>query len=68
MSKRREYKKMTPTDAPQQKPGTQKQAHATQVHLEAELRAQAERRTHPEKRQDEPGSEGPTVIDDTEMP
>jgi len=68
MSKRREYKNMPLTDAPQQKPGTLKQALATQQYVESKLKAQPGHMSPTGKRHDAPGSKGPEHIDDIELP
>jgi hypothetical protein len=69
MSKRREYRDPAPTDAPHQKPGTARQANATQVQVESAQLGQKNHRQHPEKRKSETGrGNKPEFIDDIEMP
>lgn len=68
MSKRREYKNLPATDAPQQKPGTRKQAKATKQQLESKLMAPPDHMSPKHKHHDAPGSKGPELIDDIEIP
>lgn len=68
MSKRREYKSMPATGAPQQKPGTERQAKATQQHLASNLEAHPDHLSPKRKHHDAPGAEGPEFVNDIEIP